>query len=471
MRIPLKTWSKYKDTLKRVDQKAADEMFNFVQSIGGYQDHVDEVIEYAFALATKYGEAAAAAACEMYDAISAAEGVTVPAAEPAPTATYSETAKAVQGTLKNKQNTVPDTVGRLVKQAGADTMLQNAERDGAQFAWIPMGDTCAFCLTLASRGWQYMSAKALKNGHAEHIHANCDCQYCIRHDKTTSVEGYDPDKYLEMYENAEGDTPEEKIKSMRRDIDAKKRATKSDGTKKKGLSGKSENDKIKPDKPAKKQTAFTPAETIEEADEYLKSLGIKGGYAKGKINLDVANTMNKTITEYRDVFGDNMKLGSVKKWPKQKAEFVAAYSQVFGDVFLYKCSSKDSMMRLLEDAEYQFKYGGWSTGNVEHAFRHELGHAVHSGVGRKTNRDALQALFDSATKDLGWGKHGFDLDSYKREGLTVADFVRDMKEAGKTLSAYGFTSVDEMVAESIAEYMSGKPREFAENVVNTLMGW
>lgn len=222
MRIPLKTWSKYKDTLKRVDKKAADEMFNFVQSIGGYQNHVDEVIEYAFALATKYGEAAAAAACEMYDAISAAEGVTVPAAEPAPTATYNETAKAVHGTLKNKQNSVADTVGRLVKQAGADTMLQNAERDGAQFAWVPMGDTCAFCLTLASRGWQYMSAKALKNGHAEHIHANCDCQYCIRHDTKTSVEGYDPDKYLEMYENAEGDTPQEKINSMRREIYAEK---------------------------------------------------------------------------------------------------------------------------------------------------------------------------------------------------------------------------------------------------------
>ena len=99
-------------------------------------------------------------------------------------------------------------------------MLKNAERDGAQFAWVPMGDTCAFCLTLASRGWQYMSKNAMKHGHAEHIHANCDCTYAIRFDESSTVAGYDSDRYLEMYENAEGSTPAEKINSMRREIAA-----------------------------------------------------------------------------------------------------------------------------------------------------------------------------------------------------------------------------------------------------------
>ena len=112
--------------------------------------------------------------------------------------------------------TTTATVGRLVKRVGADTMLKNAERDHAQFAWIPMGDTCAFCMTLASRGWQYMSKDAMKHGHAEHIHANCDCQYAIRFDESSTVEGYDPDRYREMYDNAEGGTPQEKINTMRR---------------------------------------------------------------------------------------------------------------------------------------------------------------------------------------------------------------------------------------------------------------
>lgn len=28
-------------------------------------------------------------------------------------------------------------------------MLKNALRDGAEFAWVSNGDTCAFCMTLA----------------------------------------------------------------------------------------------------------------------------------------------------------------------------------------------------------------------------------------------------------------------------------------------------------------------------------
>ena len=95
-------------------------------------------------------------------------------------------------------------------------MLQNAQRDRAQFAWIPMGDTCAFCLTLGSRGWQNQSKKAMKNGHAEHIHANCDCQYAVRFDGRSTVEGYDPEALKAQYDSFEG-KPREKINAWRRE--------------------------------------------------------------------------------------------------------------------------------------------------------------------------------------------------------------------------------------------------------------
>ena len=126
----------------------------------------------------------------------------MPPAEPAATATYQETAKAVQGTAKVSDTEVPQTVGRLVKQAGVDTTMQNAIRDGAECAWIPHGDTCAFCISLASQDWQPASRKTLKNGHAEHIHANCDCTYAVRFDGKSTVAGYRPKEYLSMYENA-----------------------------------------------------------------------------------------------------------------------------------------------------------------------------------------------------------------------------------------------------------------------------
>lgn len=221
MRLSARDWNRYITKLSLVNEAAAKKMQAFIDANG--MEDMDAVVDYAYGLATAYGEAAGELACEMYDAIVEASGKSFPPAEMAPTATYTETSIAVRGTVKNKYNTVPQTVGRLVKQAGADTTLQNAKRDGAQFAWVPHGgETCAFCITLASRGWQYISKRAMRNGHAEHIHANCNCEYAISFDKNPHLEGYDPDKYLDMYKNAEGATPAEKIKNIRRMLEEKR---------------------------------------------------------------------------------------------------------------------------------------------------------------------------------------------------------------------------------------------------------
>ena len=75
----------------------------------------------------------------------------------------------------------------------------------AEWAWVPHGDTCPFCIMLASNGWQKASAKLLKGGHASHIHANCDCEFAVRFDGSTSVAGYDPEKYLKQYRAAGSD--------------------------------------------------------------------------------------------------------------------------------------------------------------------------------------------------------------------------------------------------------------------------
>lgn len=215
MEISRADWSEYVRKLSAIDSRAASLMEEYIAAHG--YDDPDALVRYAHALATKYGEASGALACEMYDEVAAAQGAVVPPAVPAETATYGETAKAIRGTWNVSPASVPATTGRLVKQTGADTILKNAQRDGAQFAWVPGGDTCVFCMTLASRGWQYMSKNALKKGHAEHIHANCDCTYAIRFDGKSGVKGYDPDKYKKMYDNAEGSTPQEKINSMRRE--------------------------------------------------------------------------------------------------------------------------------------------------------------------------------------------------------------------------------------------------------------
>ena len=216
MQISTKDWLNYIKMLSKLNDEAGKLMQQYVAK-HGFAD-TEAIVDYAYGLITTYGEGSAALAAEMYDATAALSGVTVPAAEVAETAKYGDVAKAIYGTIKHSKNpnSVGNTVSRYVKMAGADTTLKNAERDGAQFAWVPMGDTCSFCITLASRGWQYMSKKAMKNGHAEHIHANCDCTYSVRFDSKSGVRGYNPDKYKAMYDNAEGNTPEEKINSMRR---------------------------------------------------------------------------------------------------------------------------------------------------------------------------------------------------------------------------------------------------------------
>lgn len=209
MQITEKAWVEYITKMSQISQKAADLMQSWVQKNGLENDKA--LLDYAYALSQHYGQAIGALSCKMYEATAAAQGVIVPTAEVADLPDYGEVAKAVKGTKKQSPNNIPGTLARLVKQVGADTTLKNAERDGAQFAWVPHGDTCAFCITLASRGWQYMSKKAMRNGHAEHIHAHCDCEYAVRFDGKSTVAGYDPDKYLEEYYDANGD-----INEMRR---------------------------------------------------------------------------------------------------------------------------------------------------------------------------------------------------------------------------------------------------------------
>ena len=209
MQITAKTWNEYITRLSRLNQKARKLMREYIGSHG--TESTDDLIAYAYGLVTKYGEGSAELAWQMYEALAEAANAGVPAAEPAEPADYGEVARMVNATKSQNPANLPNGVSRLVKRAGADTTLKNAVRDGAEWAWVPHGDTCPFCITLASNGWQKASSKVLKGGHAEHIHANCDCEFAIRFDHSTTVAGYDPEKYLKQYRDAGGD-----INKMRR---------------------------------------------------------------------------------------------------------------------------------------------------------------------------------------------------------------------------------------------------------------
>lgn len=218
MIISEKEWISYRNKLSKINKKAEDEFVAWIENRGGFEalDRT-EVIDYAYALSTKYGEASASLSAVMYDETAALSGVTVAPAEVAETASYQEVAKAINGAAKTSTNSnyLGGVVNQLVKQTGADTTLKNAKRDGAEFAWIPAGETCAFCLSIAANGWKKASTKTIT--HADHIHNNCDCAFAVRFDSSSNVKGYDPGKYQKMYKNADGKNSTEKLNSIRRE--------------------------------------------------------------------------------------------------------------------------------------------------------------------------------------------------------------------------------------------------------------
>lgn len=216
MYISTKDWTAFVNKLSKINQTAADLVREYVMK-NGFGD-TQALIGYCYEVASQYGAASATLAALMYDAITELEGQFYPPAELASGPTFSDVAKSVNGTLKTSQNadSIAGAVSRLVKMSGQDTLLYNAIRDRAEWAWIPSGDTCAFCLTLASKGWQPASESALSGGHAEHIHGNCDCTYMIRHRQDVNVRGYDPAVYRRLYDNADGSGSKEKINSIRR---------------------------------------------------------------------------------------------------------------------------------------------------------------------------------------------------------------------------------------------------------------
>ena len=230
MIIPRNKWNKYISRLSRINQAAADDILAYVDKHGGL-DAIDrtQLIDYGYYVSTKYGEASAALSADMYDAVAELSRAGVPAALPAETATYSDVAKTVNGIIKNtnSEDVLAQGISRLVKRAGTDTMLSNAYRDrprgkgskkrhsGAQAAWVPSGDTCPYCLMLASKGWQYQTEWA-EDSHAEHIHANCNCSYMVRFSEDMDIEGYDPEEYREEYLEA-GDNRKDRLNAMRRE--------------------------------------------------------------------------------------------------------------------------------------------------------------------------------------------------------------------------------------------------------------
>lgn len=140
---------------------------------------IDFVTAVVRQITSAYGEIAAVAAAEFYDEVREIGGFGGKAAVPVAGRPPEEQLKAVVrwgiGPLW-EDTPRPDaalarlqgSTSRLALQPGRLTTYEMVKRDGARYAHVPRGKTCAFCLMLASRGAVYHSEQP-------HYHDHCDC--------------------------------------------------------------------------------------------------------------------------------------------------------------------------------------------------------------------------------------------------------------------------------------------------------
>ena len=81
MTISSKDWSRFVEDLAKISQQAVTDLLRFVNQNGGLEAiERYRLLDYAYALATKYGEGTAAMAATWYDQLAEASGMAVPAA-------------------------------------------------------------------------------------------------------------------------------------------------------------------------------------------------------------------------------------------------------------------------------------------------------------------------------------------------------------------------------------------------------
>lgn len=210
----------------------------------------DALLDFVPDLVQTYGDTAAVLAADYYDMLrDASPSATAFRALLAEPVDFDQAAASTRWAIDPLFQAEPDTVAamsllsdsvqRLILQPGRDTVMESAWADSVRMgvARIPSGtDTCEFCIKLASRGPVYkneISATMVvgrgstrtgydKNGKrlpggigggikprgkrdiGQTFHDGCDCTTLLISSEQDWPEGYDPDKYYDMYMAGQG---------------------------------------------------------------------------------------------------------------------------------------------------------------------------------------------------------------------------------------------------------------------------
>ena len=171
------------------------------------------------------------------------------------------------------------------------------------------------------------------------------------------------------------------------------------------------------------------------------------------VNPDIADGALTELQKMKDEFGDII-VESIQPLDPQSA-FDGEYRG--GHVYLKNMVGKNAKDRLIARASEMKKAGKWSTASEWHTFRHEYAHGIISSKSLETSwglkQSEISDIFNTITK--------------KAEEMSIEEARRFFKNE---LSIYAMDSIDEFIAEAVAEYLNNpkKCRNTARSIVAIL---
>ena len=173
-----------------------------------------EVVELATIIADKYRMLGSELGAQWYDLCSELAGYDLDPAELQEQDVDGIAERADAATSRatdtgDYRKTFNDWFSNEIMASIRDTGDANLWRDyrrglvGGRWCRVPVGETCAWCLMLASQGAWYLSEESALGKSAGHYHTDCNCK-AVYHADADSIDGYSElQKYKSMYYKAE----------------------------------------------------------------------------------------------------------------------------------------------------------------------------------------------------------------------------------------------------------------------------
>lgn len=176
---------------------------------------IDEVVELATRVAEKYSYLGCELGAQWYDLCSELAGLNVDPAE-LPEIDAESIASRVKSLADGVQDStilseafnyfLQNEVTKSIRMTGSSNLWRDYERGmaGGKWARVPVGDTCGWCLMLASQGAWYLTKQSAEfKTSGDKYHDGCDC-IAVYHADAESIAGYtELLRYKEMYYDAE----------------------------------------------------------------------------------------------------------------------------------------------------------------------------------------------------------------------------------------------------------------------------